>query len=60
MLVNYPRVLQWVPVHIFNSQSAETIIEKHKEQVQGDLEVPGGEPDQGKKKMLRKFSADLF
>lgn len=45
MLVNYPRVLWWAPVHIFNSQSAEAIIERCKEQVQGDLEVLGGEPD---------------
>lgn len=42
-LTNYPRERLWVPVHIFKSQGTKAIIERCKEQVQGNLVVVGVE-----------------
>lgn len=55
-----------MPVHIFNSQHTEAIIERYKEQVQGDLEVfgveLGGERERetGKGKGTRNYSQMIY
>lgn len=57
-----------MPVHIYNSQHTEAIIERYKEQVQGDLEIFGvelggkREREMGKRrgKGTRKYSQLIY